>query len=479
MKLRALPRMATISLIAACPYLHAQHANLNISAQAGYDNTIITSDVDGNGNPNFLGTSVSNTVLPINGGNTCSSPLQSCPLAMMIAGQYQVLNTNITITLPSTAGEYFIYAVQDLTNANMVQPPDFGSTNIPPLYQYGVPTCSSAAGTSNPHIWFDLSTNLMKTCTVASGSFSAQPLIVIGVADVNGSGHIDQSLCEPYRLNPYRRVELFGAGSDGTITSATSGSPVDGWKQLNQLYLSGSQTLTHSSWTTTEPTPGLVLFSQNPMMILNGATVTASGLGRVSVPGNAAGTAPAGGNGGCAGGGGGGGGSTAHAGGQGGSRFAWSASFGAGAGTAGSTSPAAGGNGGYETISTSTPVYPNLREVMPIACVGASGGAGGGDGTNAGGSGGAGGGVILLRAPSILVDSASSVLANGSNGGTGAGGTAAGGGGGGGGTAVLQGIFTNQGGTFQANGGLVGSGVGTGKAGGSGGNGLAITVKLQ
>ncbi len=197
--------LALLSLAIATSMLsNAQNLNLNISAQAGYDNTIITSLSDSNGNPSFL-VPLSGVSLQINGGSSCGMPSQPCPLALMIAGQYQVLNSAVTITLPMTAGEYFIYAKQDLVNSNLMST-DFGSTNLAPVYQYTAPACSTS--TTNLQIWFDLSANLMKTCESPSITFAAQPLIVIGVADVNSSMVIDQVLCEPYRLNPYRRVEL-------------------------------------------------------------------------------------------------------------------------------------------------------------------------------------------------------------------------------------------------------------------------------
>jgi hypothetical protein len=460
-------RFASLALLlttAVCIQSRAQYVNLNISAQAGYDNTISTSSVDANGNPNFL--SGAATTLTISGSPT--------PLVLMIAGVYEVLNTSATLTL-STAGEYFIYAVQDLSNTTLGNM-DFGSTTLPPVYQYVAPPCST---TASPQIWFDLSTNLMKTC-VSGGSFTAQPLIVIGVADVNSGLVIDQVLCEPYRLNPYRRVELFGTGVDGSIVT---GATIDGWKQLASLYLSGTTTLTPSQWIATAQTPGLILFSQNPVMILNGAKVSGDGLGITGLTGST-GIGSLGGNGGCGGAGGGGGGSASgNGGGLGGGRTSWLAPWsptGAGSAGVGGGSSTAGGPGQPETISATTPIFPNEREIMSILCIGAAGAGGGGDGTNTGGAGGNGGGIVIIRAPSILIGSGSSVTANGTAGGGNTVGNIGGGGGGGGGTAILQAFFVNQNGTFLASGGAHGNGHGgTSKAGGAGGAGLFASVKLQ
>jgi hypothetical protein len=457
----------------------AQNLNLNISAQAGYDNTIITSSVDSNGAPNFLVVPSSSLTLPINGGNTCGS--QACPLVMMIAGQYQVLNTNISITLPNVTGEYFIYVKQDLTNLALINT-DFGSTNLTPVYQYTPPACSTS---SSPEIWFDLSTDLMKTC-VSSGSFIVQPLIVIGVADVNATPVIDQVLCEPYRLNPYRRVELFGTGVTGAQQLVSGTTTVDGWQQYTVLEVNGGTTILQpTGWTVTNPSVGLIIFSQNPVLIINGASVNANGKGAPGGAGGAAGAfGSAGSAGGCAAGGGGGGYTSASNmnGGNGGSRVSWGAlSTPIGGGAGGTSSSHTGGIGQAETTQGS----PDAREIMALACIGGGGGGGAGDSTHGGGAGAAGGGAIIIRAPSILVDSTSLVTAGGTRGSNGTGGgtsTAAGGGGGGGGTALLQGIFVtvSAGGRLQAGGGGAGSGAsGGGNNGGSGGAGLFLAVQLQ
>lgn len=100
-------------LLAIITSIHskAQNLNLNISAQAGYDNTIITSLVDSNGNPLFLSGSGTST-LTISGNTT--------PLVSMIAGVYQQLTTSVGLGVSNSSGFpqlQFVYALQDLSPA--------------------------------------------------------------------------------------------------------------------------------------------------------------------------------------------------------------------------------------------------------------------------------------------------------------------------------------------------------------------------
>src|ERR1700675_2794485 len=170
----------------------AQNLNLNISAQAGYDNTIITSFVDSSsGNPNFL--SGSGSTLTIKGATT--------PLTLMIAGTYQQLISDMMLTVINCSGAsqlQFVYAKQDLLNATL-QLADFATTALPPVYTYTAPT--GATG----QFWFDLSTNLMKSWN--GSNFVATPAVFLGEIDVTTAPAIDAALSEPYRLNPYRRGE--------------------------------------------------------------------------------------------------------------------------------------------------------------------------------------------------------------------------------------------------------------------------------
>lgn len=182
------------------------------------DSAICSSSVDGNGNPNFLGTA-GTTALPINGGTTS--------LVMFIAGVYQVLNTNVTLTLPSTTGQYWIIAKQD-TNQTMVAA-DFVASATPPVYDKVAPTCPTnpqgiAVSSTNPAFWFDLSTNLSKLCTSNGGAYSASPSMSIGKTDVTGcaSCSIDAVIVEPFRLNPARRYQLFSNGSGGILSPVSS-----------------------------------------------------------------------------------------------------------------------------------------------------------------------------------------------------------------------------------------------------------------
>jgi hypothetical protein len=457
--------LALLSLAIATSMLcNAQNLNLNISAQAGYDNTIITSFVDSNGNPLFLSGGGTST-LTISGATT--------PLVLMIAGVYQQLITSPGLAVTNGSGSpqlQFVYVLQDIASPTLLST-DFATTTFAPIYSYIAPT--GATG----QFWFDLSTNLMKSWN--GSMFVATPAVFIGVIDVAATGNlIDAVLCEPYRLNPYRRVELFGTGVNGAQKYVNAGmvTAADGWQQYSVFEAYGPTTVVQPpAWTAAAPTTGLIIFSQNPVLVLLGASINANTKG---APGGTGGTGlgNSGQMGGCAGAGGGGGFDSAGlgtGGGNGGGRSSWAAegSF-IGAGVGGSSVTPTGTRGQNATIQGS----PDAREVMPLACMGAGGGAGAGDSTHNGGAGGSGGGVIIIRAPSILLDSTPSIVTAGGQKGVNGSGSSAGGGGGGGGTAVLQGIFVNQNGTLQAGGGGAGTG---GNSGGGGGAGFFITVKLQ
>ncbi|HXJ93495.1 MAG TPA: hypothetical protein VMT20_11505 [Terriglobia bacterium] len=374
-------------------------------------------------------------------------------------------------------------------------------TNIAPVYSYAAPagnsgstamTCSlgsNGGGATCPQAWFDLSTNLMKFNTAGSTpNWVATPAIFLGVVDETGTPTVDAVLSEPYRLNPYRRYELFGDGSSGA-ENLTSGTPttVDGYQQYSTLTVNGSGTvLQHTQWTASNPTTGLILYSQNPVLVINSAAIKADGKGHAGV----AGSTGAGGNGNIAscGGAGGGGGWGTNNGGTGGNRLAFfsvgNSAF--GGGSAGTSGTPAGGAG----LSAGTTGAPDPRWETFVNCFGGSGGADGGNTTSSatGGASGASGGAVYLRAPSVLLDSTSFMTANGNPGLQGnvtSGGTndcsGSGGGGGGGSAVVAVGFFTNKG-TFTASGGAGAGGTSgcavNGGAGGNGGAGLAFSVKL-
>jgi hypothetical protein len=440
---------------------------ISSSDTTNFDNTILSSSVDASGNPNFLGTAA-NTVLPINGGSTS--------LVMYIAGLKQTLNTNVTLTLPVTASvQQWILAKQDTVNANLVAA-DFLGMNTAPAYAYAAPTCPSpspALSATNPAFWFDLSTGLSKLCTTNAGSYAASPSIVLGVVDVNATPLIDFTLSEPFRLSPFKRIELFGTGSDGTLAVTSGTTTIDVFKQYASATVTGG-TLNGTAYSATNTTvTGVAFQSQNPVMIIGG-TVTQTGKGRVTAsPGTGVGANGSQGSLGGSGGGGGGSGTTSAAGGTGGNHYGVTTfATNAQGGTAGAATPTAGGAG-----TASAAMYPYMYYLSN--CAGASGGNGAGDGTNNGGQGGAAGGTIFIKAPSILVASGISVVANGGNGGNGAAGNAGGGGAGGGGCLFLNGGFvSSSGATITAASGSVGTHAGTGSDGGLGGVGVVQQNRL-
>ena len=432
-----------------------------------HDNAICTSSVDAAGNPNFLSAGSGATV-NINGAAT--------PLVYFVNGTYQVINSNLAVTVATPGADtlYFIIIKLDTSTANPVSG-DLVASNQAPVYQYSAPTCpSSGISSSNPSVWFDLSTNLMKWCTSNGGGYSAQPSIVLGEALVSATPSVVAVLAEPYRLNPYMRFQLFGNGSSGA-QYVTNSATASGFLGYSVLTVDGGS-LCHNA---SGQGQGAYYFSQNPVILTNNGAINCNGVG---LAGKSVGTGAgqAGNNGGLwtGGGGGGGGAGATNAGGTGGNYALlmtiaqFSATGGGSAGSAGN----AGGNGTSFTSATAWFATPTFLGVGP------SGGNGGGDGTNNGGQGGTGGGTFVLRAPSVLVASGSSATCNGNNGAAGAAGNAGGGGGGGGGSCfIFAGFVTNgTGSTYAptATGGSGGAGQGTGKSGGSGGSGNASAVKM-
>lgn len=164
-------------------------------------------------------------------------------------------------------------------------------------------------------------------------------------------------------------------------------------------------------------------------------------------------------------------------------------------GTGGNGSSGTGGAGGSTGV---TPVdsgfYRTLqaRELMwtPSGSAantqggygpGGGGGGGAGNGSGSGGGGGGGGGIIMIKSPSITVNSGGIIQANGGDGGlvnilTNNGG---GGGGGGGVISLIYRSYTNSG-TVQAAGGAGGTalGGGGGTSGSSGSSGQILTKQL-
>jgi len=203
----------------------------------------------------------------------------------------------------------YVYVLQEFVQYD-------ATSTFAPIYAYTAPSTPMSG-----QFWFDLSTNLMKKYN--GTTWVVTPAIFLGEIDVTTTPSIDAALCEPYRLNPYRRYEFFGNGTDPSINSTTT---IDGLKQVPVLTMNGTS-LTHTQWTLSTPSLGVMVYSQNPVMVINSGHVTATGKGRTG--GVAEMNAGAGGlAGGCAGAGGGGGGGsgTGNSGGTGGSRSAWTVS---------------------------------------------------------------------------------------------------------------------------------------------------------
>lgn len=440
------------------------------------DTAICTSAVDSNGNPNFLA-AASGATVNVNGSTT--------NLTYFVAGSYQVVNSNLAVTLPTPSADTleFLFIKLDTANANPVSS-DLVGANTAPFWQYAAPTCPSpsvALSATNPSIWFDLSSNTTKQCTTNGGTYAATtPMIPLGVALVSSTPSIAQVLAEPFRLGPYLRFRTFGTGADGSL-AVTGATTKDGAFRYQSLVVDNAS-LTHSGTFSTSQTPGLVLYSLTPVIITGSSgKVDAGGKGRPAVTGGS-GAASAGSNCGFGGAGGGGGGASAtNGGGAGGNRKSWfDPALAIAGGSAGSSSGGNGSTGGAANANLTGGVpysVENTDALGNFGC-GASGGTGGGDGTNAAGNGGAGGGNVFLKAPAILVASSSTVSCDGGIGTAAAGGNSGGGGGGGGGTCVLAGGYVAQNGTLTANGGSGGAKAGSGGNGAAGGNGTALTIKL-
>jgi hypothetical protein len=427
------------------------------------------------GNPNFMAQGTCSV--------TCGLTITGSGLSMFINGVYQAGAGTYTnaITGLAASNYYFIYAMQDTANANLVAA-DFGATTIPFIYSYAAPTACTGATSSTPEYWFNMAIRQWEISTAAACSFSIASPQILSLGDlwVTATPTIPTIGAEPCNLGPYHRYELFGEGMDyqqgGTDLTAkllTSGTTIlDGWHTLAAFNLSGATVSP-----TTENTGGtvngtVVVYSQNPVLLLNGAAVNANGLGRGGAGGGTA-AGGAGTGGGYGGAGGGGGGGASGAGGGGASRTKnTSTDTGIGNGAGGTTGSGTGANG----INTPIP-SPSFCNTS-LGLIGGAGGSGGGDGTNVSGAGGASGGGIVIKAPAVVQDGSSSITANGANGVSPAAGNDGGGGGGGGGVAVVCVGYYALSGTDTATHGNGGALHGTGGAGGAGSNGLFQAVKL-
>jgi hypothetical protein len=438
------------------------------------DFAICTSAVDGSGNPSFIAQGSAGNNLTITGTS----------LVVVINGVRQTGTGTYTDALTGlgSSSYNYIYAKLDSTNANFVAA-DFAKTTLAPVYSYTTPTaCTGASGTA-PQYWFDLSSRQWKVSTAAACSFSAaSPQVVfLGVVWITATPTVSGVAHEPFLLSPYRRYEMFGDGFDALNagTDITKQEKTSGTTTINDMHTYTSFELTGATVSPTiannnGATSGMtIVYSQNPVLIVNTSSYTATALGRVGANGNT-GAGSGGTNGGFSGAAGAGGGGGTAAGGAGGGRQAfYNIANNPGQSTGGAINTV-GGN----ATATPTGVYPICVSQFNFALVGGSGGGGGGDGTHAGGNGGAGGGGVVLRAPGIVVDSGSSFTANGGNGVTPGTANAGGGGAGGGGTVAACGGYYSIAGTFSASAGTIGSGAGTGGAGGTATVGIAQKVKL-
>jgi len=416
------------------------------------DNQILSSSVDANGNPNFLAAGAGLT-LNLNGETT--------PLRLIVAGQYQTLTSNVSITLTATSNQ-FVYVTQDLTNPALVAA-DFGASALPPDYDYVAP----AAPATDQH-WFNLSDNQMYR--YSGTAWVAVNRIFLGVARTSGAA-IDGVVCEPYRLSPQKRFEMFGNASDG-ILEVTGATTVSGSKQYSFVRVDGA-TLTAGAVSGASGYQGMMVRSQNPILIVNAGIISAIGQG--SGGGTATtGAGVVGYSGGWFGGwGGGGGGSSTSAGGQGGDIQRWGfPALSSGLAAAGGAINTAGGTGRVSIM----PPFPFVWYLVGLS--GSGGGSGAGDGVNKGGNGAEGAGAFWIAGPSIRINAGCSLTADGGAGAAGVAGNAGGGGGGGGGIISVAGGFISNAGTLSTSGGAGGAGVGTGGPGGHGGDGMALTMRL-
>ena len=427
----------------------------NLFVPPEMDNQILTSAVDASGNPAFL-TAGAGLTLNILGATT--------NLQLVVAGRKQTLSSNVTLTLTATSNQ-FIYVTQDVANAALVAA-DFGASALPPDYDYVAP----AAPATDQH-WFNLSDNQMYRYSGAA--WVAVNRIFLGVARTSGAA-IDGVVCEPYRLSPQKRFELFGNASDG-ILEVTGTTTLDIPKQYSFVRVDGAAAVLQDTGGAVF-SAGVYLRSQNPLLIINSGKIDVSAHAVPQVdPGTGAGGSGNDGGYYFAGAGGGGGGSNINAGGRGGRRGYPSLTGvldggypGGGAGVAGTA--------GADAVSLSSSKLWGFT--FQFFSRGSNGGNGAGDGTNNGGRGGRGGSSAVILVPSILVNTESSIISNGEAGTNGAGGDAGGGGGGGGGMVLAGAGFVSKLGTISANGGAKGLGVNSGKDGGAGGKGQALTVRL-
>ena len=209
--------LAFIVTLWLAPVTVAQNRTTATVDQVPWGNTVLTGSVSG-GAQNWL--TFSGLTLTINGGTT--------PLVMYIGGLLQVANSNLSITVPSTASTtFYILAKQDTANVNMVAG-DFLTTSIAPVYSPTSPTCpSSGVSSTNPFYWFNMATNQAQLCTANSGVFSASPSIIIGTVTTNATPTIASVAYNPFQYTvdpPFPHVFIIPAANCSNTTAGTGWS---------------------------------------------------------------------------------------------------------------------------------------------------------------------------------------------------------------------------------------------------------------
>lgn len=326
------------------------------------------------------------------------------------------------------------------------------------------------------------------TINVAEGTAAVNPVapdipsdeVLVSLVIVDGSASaltsadiLDRRII--FSLDDLLSDPMYGDGSDGSITRASSGNE-NGLIYATDYTVNSGVTMTVSN--------GVLVVHATDRITIEG-TIDASGQGGAGGTGGPGGDSAPGsdGNQGTAG-------QVAGANGTGGA--------GAASGTGSNGGTGAGGGGGSDGGDTAgdgangTPAsfsanqIAQLRQLMTssfdsvydLSMLGGSGGGGGGGGSDTGGTagdggdGGAGGGVVVFIAPEIVVNGTIDVSgADGNNGQDGS--TQGGGGGGAGGTGGFVGFYgavVNNNGTVTLSGGTGGTG-GAGSGGTGGGDG--------
>jgi hypothetical protein len=202
----------------------AQNNAVATADQVPWNNAVVSSAVDANGNPNFMA-GFSGLTLPINGSPT--------KVVLYINGFLQIVNSNLSITLPNNAGTTYILVTQDLTHASL-QASDFLAMNTPPVFSPTAPACPSPTlplSATNPAYWFNQSTNQAMTCTSNNGVYAvaSPPSIYVGSAVISG-GAITSVAYVPFRTDPgafgsaYLSGSLVSNGSGQIDLSASQAS---------------------------------------------------------------------------------------------------------------------------------------------------------------------------------------------------------------------------------------------------------------